>query len=848
MENFGNEFGELLHEQKKLIKHYEEVVSAYQKSEINTQNIKLKKELEELKESLEALKSSYLDSEKKVKQLKAYLIEQMVSEKTQLLTSSKQKLQTYFGRAGGEVMDRLSQMEQSQAIEIQRIKSEYTKKLGSDYKVFQEKLEGIKYDMQQKVLERTGELKIRQKQLEESRNKRLSEFQEADITTEMLQKRIKQNNIEVKIGLNWLSKAGVLLILIGVITAMRYSYSFFTASTKGVFGMLIGLVFLGMGEFFSQKKKLVLGNALTGGGIGISYLTIFWSYFVLGIIDLRGALVLSVLLSVTAFVLSIRYNSKTIGAFALIGGYLPLLSYISMGELKGEAIYIGMGYVFILNLVTILIAIKKDWIILKLLSFISHLPILLYLTYNSGSGQVAITYALLAFSMYLTMILAYPLWFKQKLRAGHIVFLGANTFLSCVVSYGLFNHFGFDDYRGLLALAFGGVYLTLNLIVGKWTKGEKEVGVIFGITALTFAVLVIPFQFGRDWVVLGWFIEGVLLILYRSKIKSKLAEIGGIAIFALCLLSFVVLFGEYQAQNINDLSLLKGFNMADINYSIITIGTLGVMVSYLKEVRKSFGELLGFYDRGKLVTGYKYFALLNVWIYLNYAANRIYSLLGENARVIGDGDRVLLFVIITAVLAYTISKVRLLQDAGIRYVTIAMTIIVNALCVMMNLMPGFIDDTSKGIGITVLIIYNILVLLSIREILKGLIKKENMNGEIYPVIMSAYILFNTTALLKMQLNIGYVDFIISIFYIIAAFVLIIVGFKYHYRYIRYGGLVLSILATAKLFLFDASSLWEQYRIISYFCFGIVLIAISYVYQQFSKNIVLESKDLKIDDW
>lgn len=102
------------------------------------------------------------------------------------------------------------------------------------------------------------------------------------------------------------------------------------------------------------------------------------------------------------------------------------------------------------------------------------------------------------------------------------------------------------------------------------------------------------------------------------------------------------------------------------------------------------------------------------------------------------------------------------------------------------------------------------------------------------MIMAIYVLFNTTVLLKMQLDIGYVDFIISIFYIISAFILIILGFKLRYRYIRYGGLGLAVSATAKLFLYDARGLWEQYRIVSYFCFGLVLLGISYLYQRFAK--------------
>ena len=57
-----------------------------------------------------------------------------------------------------------------------------------------------------------------------------------------------------------------------------------------------------------------------------------------------------------------------------------------------------------------------------------------------------------------------------------------------------------------------------------------------------------------------------------------------------------------------------------------------------------------------------------------------------------------------------------------------------------------------------------------------------------------------------------------------------------YTFIRRFGLALSILAVVKLFLIDLSFLTEGYKIISYFVFGMTLLAISFVYQYFSKRI------------
>ena len=65
---------------------------------------------------------------------------------------------------------------------------------------------------------------------------------------------------------------------------------------------------------------------------------------------------------------------------------------------------------------------------------------------------------------------------------------------------------------------------------------------------------------------------------------------------------------------------------------------------------------------------------------------------------------------------------------------------------------------------------------------------------------------------------------------------IILGFIKRYALLRLFGLGLSLLAVAKLFLVDLHTLTQGFRIISYFALGVVLVAISFVYQYFNKRL------------
>jgi uncharacterized membrane protein len=75
--------------------------------------------------------------------------------------------------------------------------------------------------------------------------------------------------------------------------------------------------------------------------------------------------------------------------------------------------------------------------------------------------------------------------------------------------------------------------------------------------------------------------------------------------------------------------------------------------------------------------------------------------------------------------------------------------------------------------------------------------------------------------------------------VLAALAWIIFGFVRRFVFIRRFGLVLAIFAVVKLFVLDLTGLTQGFRILSYFALGVILIAISFVYQYFSKRLELK---------
>jgi hypothetical protein len=355
---------------------------------------------------------------------------------------------------------------------------------------------------------------------------------------------------------------------------------------------------------------------------------------------------------------------------------------------------------------------------------------------------------------------------------------------------------------------------------------EKPSQILFYLTSLTFAVLTIPLQFGIEWIAMGWLVEGVLLIVYGYKYKLKYFELSGWIIYGLCLWAFFIV----------DVTGISKSNF-DFKYATIIVSMVGVLVMYLLQFSENVVDK--YTSRGYLIKAFKYFVILNIWGYLIYGSNKIYDILIDNPNYsYSSFFRTILFVFVTTILGFAISKIDLIKDKVVEFFTIFLYVLVDFICIVMNMSMhiSYADKNIRYIALGILIIYNILVLFSIRDLIIKFIKSTRKSLEIYPLFMAIYLLGTITSLLIVHFDLGDVNLLFSILFMLLAFAYIAYGFSKKYYMIRWFGLALSFFATAKLFLYDLSYLRSVARIIAYFCFGAVLLAISFVYQKLKNNL------------
>lgn len=834
MSAFGTRLKALQEEQERLLAEYRNLVAEYASRDLLRDNEELKTRLAESRRELDGLRAKLERLQEENVRLRTALTEQVIDEKRNLVKLSRRKLETYFTAAQAGAMNRLTSFEQQARSAIDGLANQAANELGEMQQDFTAKLEALSREL-------AGRIQAMHRQQAEEGGRlagRLATGWDAmaaeGVDEAVLEKRMKQNRIEMKIGLNWVNRLGILLILLGVGAVFRYSYTaWFNDYMKGAAFLLLGLLMLAAGEWFSRRRQRVFALGLIGGGVAVLYGDIFYSTFLLKIIGQWTGLLLSVLVTAATAALALRYRSRTVCLFGLIGGYLPLYSFLYAFGLAGAAVYAAMGYLFVLNAFILLLSFRQRWPIVHFVGFFLNMfssGVLAFLAESVPAGMVHI---FVTFALYVAVVLGYPLLHRVKVGIRDLVLLGLNTMAGTAMLYALLEKADWGDYAGLASLLFGLAFLLLGRLVGATLPGERQTKVLFDATALSFAIVFIPFQFGARWLSLGWLIEGIVLLFAGVRFRFKWLERAGWALVLLCLLVFVwwdgllawLLYGEPSLFN--------------LKYSFISLGM--VLVALVCAQRLYAGGWPAGRPRGEAVFQrvFGHAALVNLWFYLLYEVAVGFGHWRDAGFPHPGFYRGLSSVLVTLALAYGIGRIRMLRDRFSHVFSIVLSgigcFIGLAITLSMPVLRERMADNTAAdfVALVILAGFNVLVYFVGRDLLLTLVRRQYRNLEIYPLLAGVYLIAVMTGFLIVQFRLGAANLVLSLLELLLSIAFVVYGFRRRFVYIRRLGLGLSLLATAKLFLYDLAFLAPSGKIAAYFCFGLVLLGISLLYQRLS---------------
>jgi len=631
---------------------------------------------------------------------------------------------------------------------------------------------------------------------------------------------------ETFLGLKIISAVGALLILFGVFTFGRYLYTQMSAVFQCAAIFVLGLALMGAGEVLYRKKwSGGFAVALTAGGSGVLFLGAALGYMTLGVFNMYVALAVCAAVSLLSFAASTRYNAQLVAVFALVGGYLPIIS------MENPIVMYGAIYFTILNLFALLVATRKNWRTTRFLGLFAGMFAELVMLLRVGrfyesKETTAVGAAIgIAFAAYL-IIPVFGAWFtKTRIKAADIALLSLNVFFRFLLGL-LWMNGGSRNYAFV-----AGFVAVCCIIMALITERKKDSGVpeeeegslraLFFVTSITFSALIILFAFDKAWFSAGWLIEAVGLLLYGIFKNRRRFNIAGTVIGSCCLYSFLAINVNYYQ------SPLFVWQYFMITATVVIIALVSFKV---KKESVSVNVWLNIL-RGA--------ALTNLWgyaVYVLYNPLRpmLIKVFNENA----GSFAAILSVTLGFVFAFFLPKIRRMYNYGFQCAAIIIGVTSAVWLLAINAFSRGLESgngTLNGVIFTLYILVNLIGIGWVNDFLRFMSGLKKLPLRWYPLLVSGWAVLLAAQNLVVQMSLKPSSLILTLLFGVTAFGWVVFGFVKRNGITRMSGLAMAFFAVIKLFVLDLYGLDTTWRIVSYFTAGVVLLAISFTYQWFNKR-------------
>ena len=344
---------------------------------------------------------------------------------------------------------------------------------------------------------------------------------------------------EARIGTVWFSRVGVLLLIVGALLGYRYGVT--NDLLRVLTGYVAGLGLLALGFWGQRRHYRVWALAVTGGGLGVLYLTTIAAnmFFQPAVIPDSVTFGLMVLVTVFGTGLAILYDSPVIGILGMIGGFAASVP-LATGPYDYRLLFV---YVAILDAGLLLVAYFRRWLLYNFLLFAATWGI--YGLWRLGMADYPLALAsraggAFAFITLFFLIFAAVTVTSSLTRRGRVRGTPAQDLVLVVVNAFVYFGAGLDLLRsagslagGLFALALAALHLCLGYLV--WAKRRDDRSLVLGQLGLAVVFLTVTFPVALDgsWITVAWAVEGAVLVWLGFLTGARQARWGGLVVLGL---------------------------------------------------------------------------------------------------------------------------------------------------------------------------------------------------------------------------------------------------------------------------------------------------------------------------
>jgi uncharacterized membrane protein len=655
------------------------------------------------------------------------------------------------------------------------------------------------------------------------------------------------NDWERFIGENLISKIGIAILVLAIGYFVKYAIDndwIGPVGRVGV-GLVCGGILIGVAHRLRNRYK-AFSSVLIGGGIAVLYFTIALAYHEYRLFGQPTAFVLMLLITAFAVAVSLLYNREELAVIALVGGFVtPFL--VSNGSDDYVSLF---TYLLILNTGLLVIAYRKAWPLLNLLAF--GFTVVLFgawllglpdptpaRVYYRGAGFGTAFYAL-----FFVVNIARTIRENKKFNASDFMILLLNTGLYFGVSLYFLTLLGLENYKGLYCAIMGVIHIILSVFLFRRRSVDKNIlYLLIGIT-LSFVSLTAPLQLHGHYITLFWASESVLLYWLFLRSHLQLIKVAARLVWAAMVVSLVWDWANIYLAGSPGLPVVfnKGY-MTGLYCSACCFA--------LYRLQRGPGlALVGFFAGGALL----YLSgALEIW----YQLNGQYPLSGIDGLYLQlyTWGFILLYAVVTVRFRGLDLRVLhgILLGLGIAIYLLGLPWLVG-LQETMLLHPRYGAHFLAhwaGLLLVIGILYRLVTLVRSGSLL---LEAEMFS---WAVAIIAVILLSTEGQLLVNmlwyspqhslddLRRVYGKTGLPILWGICSFVCMWIGMQRKFRPLRIFSLVLFTVTLVKLFLFDIRNIPVAGKIAAFFCLGVLLLVVSFMYQRL-KKIIIENES-KVGD-
>jgi uncharacterized membrane protein len=653
-------------------------------------------------------------------------------------------------------------------------------------------------------------------------------------------------DLEKFIGEKLVNKIGIAILVLAIGFFVKYAIDSNWVGPIGRvgIGILCGAILIGIAHSLRNSYK-AFSSVLVGGGLAVFYFTITLAYHQFHLFNQTASFIILIVITLFAVILSILYDKQELAVIALVGG-LASPFMVSSGHSSYNSLFI---YLLILNAGLLAIAYFKLWRILNATAFGLTVIVCAGVIFNlpATAYYLGFWYCSVLYLLFFATNVANNVKENKTFIASDFSILLINTSLYFGTGLYLLTAMHQEGMRGLFSAALAAVNLILSLVLYKAKKADSNIlYLLIGIT-LTFISLTAPIQLQGHYITMFWAAETVLLYWLYLKSGIRLMKLTSLIVWGAMMISLLMDWMQVYDSSALVLNIIanKGF----VTTLITAIGSYGL---YLLIKKDESQKIYGIPVEGRLYQVMAFTLLfLSGLLEINHQFLNRYPDTTLNVLYIMAYMPAFIFAF------YWVSKKTAVVSVS---QVITLSLLSTSIAVYLIAMPTFFD-----VQYSILVVHKIgamhfivhwLGTLFIGLLFYQLICLAKQYLSDYQLKMASWIIVAAIVLfLSLELSLlsnllfysdkysmdwlttVYIKTGLPVLWGLLSFVMMWLGMRNKVSTLRIISLMLFSITLVKLLVFDIRNIPPAGKIAAFFCLGVLLLIVSFMYQKVKKIIV-----------